>query len=179
MSEVLVAMPTYNEKDTVSIIIGKVLKELPYSDILIIDDNSPDKTADIVEKEELFDKKVFLLKRPSKLGIGSAHLDGIEWAYERSYKYLITLDADLTHNPSALPKLLKLAEKADLVVGSRFLLPEGMYKWRSWRKALSLLGHFATGFFLKLHYAEITLTSRCLGNFQKFRAVGNSLTGRF
>jgi dolichol-phosphate mannosyltransferase len=150
--ELLVLIPTYNEKDNISVIIKNVLDNLPEAHILIVDDNSPDGTAEVVTQQILFNTQIFLLKRHAKLGIGSAHKDGIDWAYDKSYKYLITLDADLTHDATSLPRLLDLAKDVDMVVGSRYLLKGGMEEWTRWRRILSNSGHFASRFFLKLPY---------------------------
>ena len=148
----LVAIPTYNERDN----LPKLLALFDQLDrdlhILIIDDNSPDGTSQLVEELRQQRPSLFLLKRPGKLGIGSAHLDGLQYAYDHDYEVAATMDADLTHLPEDLARMLDLAETAEIVLGSRHLLDQSLPGWSPFRKFLTRLGHFTTRFFLKVPY---------------------------
>jgi dolichol-phosphate mannosyltransferase len=149
---VLVAIPTYNERSNIEPLLA-LFREIPGEfDILFVDDNSPDGTAELIESLQKDQPHLKLLKRPSKLGIGSAHRDAIRYAYEHGYTTFATMDADLTHNPHSLARLLERAEHADIVVGSRYLLARSLPGWNLFRKTLTNVGHLMTRFFLKMPY---------------------------
>ena len=116
----LVIIPTYNEKDNISLIIPAALAQDPCLEVLIVDDGSPDGTGDIVEKMAAENAKVHLLRRPGKMGLGSAYVAGFRWALERDFERVFEMDADFSHNPEDLPRFLAAAEEADLVLGSRY-----------------------------------------------------------
>ena len=122
MSEkALVIIPTYNEKENALKIITSALASDPRIEILIVDDNSPDKTGDIVEEESRRNPRVHLMRRPGKMGLGTAYRDGFLWALERDYEYVFEMDADFSHDPAQLPIHLEAAQTADFVIGSRYL----------------------------------------------------------
>ena len=149
-SRLLVAIPTYNERQNIPVLLdlfGPLREEF---DFLFVDDNSPDGTADYIDSLGCSNIKV--MRRPAKLGIGSAHRDAIRYAYENGYTRLATMDADLTHNPTSLTKLLEQSHYAHVVVGSRYLKPNSLPGWNLLRRALTHLGHLMTRFFLKLPY---------------------------
>lgn len=151
-STVLVAIPTYNEKDNV-IPLLELFKGVPGDfHIAYFDDNSPDGTAAEVERAQKDWPNLLLIRRPGKLGLGTAHRDAIRYAYAQGYSYIATLDADLTHDPRLLPEFFNLIERAEVVVGSRHLLPDSLPGWNLYRRAMTYLGHFLTRFFLKMPY---------------------------
>ena len=119
MDKNLIIIPTYNEALNILNVIKKILHLHKNCDLLIIDDNSPDGTSEIVEKLRL--KNIFLIKRKNKQGIGSAHKTGLKWAYKKNYEKIVTMDADGTHNPKYIKTLLNVSINADLVVTNRFL----------------------------------------------------------
>ena len=122
MSEkALVIIPTYNEKENVRSIIGRVLATDARLEVLIVDDNSPDGTGDIVDEENGRNPRVHLMRRPGKMGLGTAYRDGFGWALERDYEYIFEMDADFSHDPAHLPLFLEAAQKFDFVLGSRYL----------------------------------------------------------
>jgi glycosyltransferase involved in cell wall biosynthesis len=123
-------------------------------DILFIDDNSPDGTADILKNLARKDNRVSLIVRSGKSGVGSAHKAGIMWAYDRGYDRLVTLDCDLTHAPEDISIFLKNMDEtdADVVVGSRFLREKSLDTWGWHRKLLTRLGHISTQFLLGLPF---------------------------
>lgn len=151
-SDTLVFIPTYNEAENVKLLYQQI-KELGLDlDLLFLDDNSPDGTGEILDQISSQDKRVNVIHRKGKEGIGSAHLCGINWAYDQGYKTLITMDCDFTHPPYYIKELLKASEDFSIVVASRFLNSKSLVGWNLLRKTLTHLGHFATKFFLDLPY---------------------------
>ena len=121
MSErALVIVPTYNERENIRPLIDSVLSKDARIDMLIVDDGSPDGTGAIVDEISAANSRVFALHRPSKLGLGTAYLEGFRWALERSYDYVFEMDADFSHNPDHLPEFLRRIADVDLVLGSRY-----------------------------------------------------------
>ena len=122
MSEkALVIIPTYNEKENVRSIMERVLATDSRLEILIVDDNSPDGTGNIVDEESARNPRVHLMRRPGKMGLGTAYRDGFGWALERDYEYMFEMDADFSHDPAHLPLFLEAAQQFDFVLGSRYL----------------------------------------------------------
>lgn len=113
-------------------------------DILFVDDNSPDGTGQLLEQLAKDVPHMRVLHRAGKLGIGTAHLDGINWAYQQGYSRLVTLDCDFTHLPSDIPRLLREATNADVIVASRYLQEGSLSDWNLVRRALTHFGHFLT-----------------------------------
>jgi dolichol-phosphate mannosyltransferase len=153
-NELLIFIPTYNESENVEIIYS-LLKQinLPVEfDILFIDDNSPDGTGDILDKIALNDNKVTVIHRNGKLGIGNAHKQGIEYAYQNNYKKLITMDCDLTHSPEYIADFYKNGDTFEIVIGSRYLDKDSLKSWNLFRKTLTIFGHFLTKYFLNMPY---------------------------
>lgn len=135
----LVIIPTYNEKENVAAIIAAVL-ELPVPfDILIIDDNSPDGTADIVKGlMASHPQRLHILERKGKLGLGTAYITGFKWALEHGYEYICEMDADFSHAPTDLPKLRQACkEGADVAIGSRYLTGVNVVNWPMGRVLMS------------------------------------------
>ena len=148
----LILIPTYNEKENVETIYREIrAQELP-ADILFLDDNSPDGTGELVQAIAQKDTGVFSKHRSGKLGVGSAHLEGIQYAYEQGYSALITMDCDFTHQPEDIPKFLELAEDYDLIIGSRHLQEKSLEGWSLQRRLLTRLGYFLTGTLLNIPY---------------------------
>jgi len=148
----LVFIPTYNERENVGRLFSGILALGLDLDILFMDDNSPDGTGKILDELAQKHSCLTVIHRGGKLGIGSAHRDGIRWAYDQGYKILITMDSDFTHPPEMIRTLLNNAEDYDVVVGSRYMLRDSLQGWNLYRKILTHLGHFMTGFFLRLKY---------------------------
>ena len=114
------------------------------SDLLFLDDNSPDGTGQLLDDLAAKEPRLHVIHRAGKLGIGSAHLDGITWAYEHGYTRLVTMDCDFTHSPADIPRLLACADSAAIVVGSRWLQSGSLPGWSLFRRLLTGLGHFLT-----------------------------------
>lgn len=117
----LVIVPTYNESQNIPTLLRAVLDADPRLEVLVVDDNSPDKTGDIVAAIGVEEPRVHLLRRPGKMGLGTAYRDGFRWALARDYELIFEMDADFSHSPSHLTEFLKAAEAADFVLGSRYL----------------------------------------------------------
>jgi dolichol-phosphate mannosyltransferase len=118
----VVIVPTYNEKENIRRLVDAVLAQDARIDMLVVDDNSPDRTGDIVEEIARTNARVHLLRRPGKLGLGTAYRDGFRWALARpEYEFVFEMDADFSHDPAHLSLFLEAAEHADFVLGSRYL----------------------------------------------------------
>ena len=117
----LIIVPTYNERENIPTLISQVLEKDARLEILVVDDNSPDKTGDLVEEIGRAEPRVHLLRRPGKMGLGTAYRDGFRWALARDYEYVFEMDADFSHDPRHLPEFLAAAQQADFVLGSRYL----------------------------------------------------------
>ena len=135
----LVLIPTYNERENVSAMVDKVFSLPVEFDILVIDDGSPDGTADIVrERQKDYPDRLHLLCREGKLGLGTAYLAGFRWGLERDYDYIIEMDCDFSHNPDDLPRLVAAAGGgADVVVGSRYVQGVNVVNWPMSRLLMS------------------------------------------
>lgn len=142
MSEkALVIIPTYNERDNVTRIIERVLETDARFEVLVVDDASPDGTAEAVAVVATANPRVHLLKRSGKLGLGTAYIAGFRWALERDYQYVLEMDADFSHDPAFLPRLLAAAADADVVLGSRYL--DGRANVVNWPMTRLLMSYFA------------------------------------
>ncbi len=117
----LVITPTYNERPNVATLVERVLAQDPRIEILFVDDNSPDGTGDLIASLAQTNTRIHLLRRPGKLGLGTAYRDGFRWALQRDYELIFEMDADFSHDPAHLTEFLKAAEQADFVLGSRYL----------------------------------------------------------
>lgn len=139
MNDCLVIIPTYNEQDNVIQMIEKVFSLNAGFDLLIIDDNSPDGTADLVkEMQQKFPDQLHLIQREGKLGLGTAYITGFKWALERGYEMVCEMDCDFSHNPEDLPRLRQaILDGADVAVGSRYIDGGGVYNWPKRRIFLS------------------------------------------
>lgn len=138
----IVIIPTYNERENARNIIYSVLGSESRAEVLIVDDNSPDGTGDIVAAIASENPRVHLLRRAGKLGLGTAYRDGFRWALERDYEYIMEMDADFSHDPAHIPKFLEAAQKADFVIGSRYL--DGNVTVVDWPIRRLLLSYFAS-----------------------------------
>jgi len=148
----LIFVPTYNERENVERLCLELLELKLQADILFLDDNSPDGTGDIIDRLATEHENVSAIHRRGKLGIGSAHQDGINWAYDQGYRTLITMDCDFTHRPQDVPEFLRRSEDADVVIGSRYMQDESLSDWTLFRKAMTSLGHFLTTTLLRMKY---------------------------
>ncbi|MBO9571282.1 MAG: polyprenol monophosphomannose synthase [Chitinophagaceae bacterium] len=145
--EKIVIIPTYNERENIAGIIHTIMDMHQDYHILVIDDGSPDGTADIVkELQEVYPTQLFLEERKGKLGLGTAYIHGFKWAIERRYDFVFEMDADFSHNPADLPRLYKACkyEGADMAIGSRYVKGGGTINWPRNRILLSKGGSLYT-----------------------------------
>ncbi|MQA27278.1 MAG: glycosyltransferase [Micromonosporaceae bacterium] len=137
LGRVLVVVPTYNEAENLREISRRLLSAVPAADLLIADDNSPDGTGEIADEIAAADSRVTVLHRPGKQGLGAAYIAGFRWAAEHEYDVVVEMDADGSHAPEELPKLLEAARDADLVIGSRWAPGGKVVNWPAHRLLLS------------------------------------------
>jgi len=136
----LVVIPTYNEKENIGNIVNAIKGICSTCDILVVDDNSPDGTGNIVKDILKEHKGVYLIERKGKLGLGTAYVEGFKYGIKNRYDFVFEMDADFSHNPEDIPRLLKSIENADLVIGSRY--KEGI-RIVNWSISRLLLSYFA------------------------------------
>jgi len=125
----LVIIPTYNELDNIEKLLEQVLSKDDNLEVLIVDDNSPDGTALRVKFMQSSQPRIHLLERPGKLGLGSAYVAGFKYALARDYEFIMEMDADFSHNPDDIPRLLDMAKSKDLVIGSRYCNGVNIINW--------------------------------------------------
>ncbi len=133
----LVITPTYNERENIEVLLSRIHEVVPGAHVLVVDDNSPDGTAVYVQERSLADGWIHLIKRPSKLGLGTAYCTGFAWALDRNYDAIIQMDADLSHDPAEITVLLSLLRDYDLVIGSRYVKGVNVVNWPLSRLILS------------------------------------------
>ena len=138
-NKIIVIIPTYNEVENISRIIDLIILENQHIDVLVVDDNSPDDTASlVVQKQNNYPDRVFLIKRLHKKGLGTAYIDGFKWSLKNKYDFIISMDADFSHNPNELPKMLdNLHAGVDVLIGSRYINGVSVVNWPIGRILLS------------------------------------------
>ena len=161
---VAVIVPTYNERDNIEIIASRVRGAVPDAHLLVVDDNSPDGTGEIADKLAREDSHVHVLHRAGKEGLGPAYIAGFRWALERGYEAIVEMDADGSHQPEELPKLLAALADADLVLGSRYVPGGAVLNWARSRELLSRTANNYTRLILGLKLKDPT------GGYRVFRA---------
>ena len=139
--KVVVVIPTYNESGTISEVVSRVLASTREADVLVVDDNSPDGTGKIADTYALREQRVRVLHRPGKAGLGPAYVAGFKDALARGYDAVIEMDADLSHSPEDVPRLIEAVASADLVLGSRYAPGGGTRNWSKNRERLSRVGN--------------------------------------
>ena len=164
MSDCLVIIPTYNEKENIQAIIDAVLTQDADFHILIVDDNSPDGTADLVkEKIEVYTDRLFLEERQDKMGLGTAYIHGFRWALKRSYQYIFEMDADFSHNPEDLKKLYRVVQTdvCDLAIGSRYVTGVNVVNWPMSRVMMSFFASYYVRWITGLPISDATAGFKC------------------
>ena len=159
----LIIIPTYNERENIEKLLELIFLTDPAAHILIVDDNSPDRTFEVVEAlmESACAGKLFLLKRAGKLGLGTAYIAGFKWALSREYEYVFEMDADFSHDPKYLPDFLAAIETHDLVLGSRYVPGGGVKNWGLLRKLISRGGSLYARTILGLSLRDLTGGFKC------------------
>jgi dolichol-phosphate mannosyltransferase len=157
----LIVIPTYNERENIASLIDDVLHTIPAADILIIDDNSPDGTGQIVDEISARRPQVRVLHRPGKLGLGTAYVLGFRYALAQGYELVFEMDADYSHDPRYLPTFVQHAERADLVIGSRYVRGGETPNWSALRKLISGGGNIFARVVLRIPVKDCTSGYRC------------------
>lgn len=157
--KILIFIPCYNEKKNIKKLVFKIKKNLPNAFILIIDDNSPDQTNKVVKKLQKKISKLNLIVREKKLGLDTAHKTAYEYAIQNRYDYLITMDADLSHDPKELKNFVINLKKNPFVVGSRYM-PGGKCLMLGYRLLMSRMGNLVIKFFSGIDCNEFTTSYR-------------------
>lgn len=140
--EDLIVIPTYNEKDNIEGIVSAIFKIAPGIKILVVDDNSPDKTSEVVKSLQSEYPNLSLFERPRKEGLGRAYLDAFRLILKDNLaEHIIMMDADFSHDPKYLPEMLETAKNFDVVIGSRYVRGGGTVGWEAWRRFLSKFGN--------------------------------------
>jgi dolichol-phosphate mannosyltransferase len=155
-SGALAVIPTYNERDNIGPILERLLNSVPEIHALVVDDDSPDGTGKIADELAAGDGRVHVLHRPGKAGLGAAYIAGFEWALASGYDVVIEMDADGSHPPEQLPRLLTALRDADLVLGSRYVPGGAVVNWPISRELLSRGGNAYTRLMLGLDLRDAT-----------------------
>jgi len=160
--EALVIIPTYNERENIAGIIDKVQNLGLDLDVLVVDDNSPDGTGDYVEERSKTDSRVHVLRRPGKMGLGSAYIAGFKWALGTTdTKYVFEMDADFSHDPAAIVEFLDAIKENDLVIGSRYINGITVMNWPLSRLILSVGANIYTRIVTGLPLRDATGGFKC------------------
>ncbi len=162
---VVIVMPTYNERQNLEIIAGRIREAVPDACVLVVDDNSPDGTGDLADKLAEADPRVQVLHRTEKAGLGRAYVAGFTWALDRGYDLIVEMDADGSHRPEDLPRLLATSAAADAVIGSRYVPGGTVVNWPVSRKILSAGANIYTRAMLGIRVKDAT------GGFRVYRAA--------
>lgn len=162
MSDSIVIIPTYNEKENIEKIIRKVFNLNFTFEVLIIDDGSPDGTADIVKKLQLEYSGLHLEQRTGKLGLGTAYIHGFKWALKNAYQYIFEMDADFSHNPEDLYKLYTACKNgADIAIGSRYVKGVNVVNWPMSRVLMSYFASMYVRFITRINIQDATAGFKC------------------
>jgi dolichol-phosphate mannosyltransferase len=164
-SRVIIVMPTYNERQNLEIMASRIRESTPDADLLVVDDNSPDGTGDLADKLAEADSRVHVLHRTEKAGLGRAYIAGFTWALEAGYDVICEMDADGSHRPEDLPKLLTALPAAGAVIGSRYVPGGTVVNWPKSRQFLSWGANVYTRVMLGVRVKDAT------GGFRAYKAA--------
>ena len=161
MPTALVIIPTYNEAQNAEKIVTEVLQQSEIVEVLIVDDNSPDGTADIVKKMMLSNSRIHLLQRARKLGLGTAYVAGFKYAIERKFDFIFEMDADFSHNPKEIPIMLGKMDECDVLIGSRYIKGVNVVNWPMKRLILSYSANIYTRVITGMPVHDATAGFKC------------------
>lgn len=165
VSDTLIIIPTFNEAHNIGKLINQLMKLSHRVDVLIVDDGSPDKTAKFVkEKQAEYKDRVYLIEREGKLGLGTAYVEGFKFALQKDYEYICEMDADFSHNPEDLPRLIDTVKKgeADIAVGSRYSDGISIVNWPLTRLILSYCANLYARTITGLPIKDTTAGFKCI-----------------
>ena len=179
----LVIIPTYNENKNIASLLS-LIESLNVNinlEVLVIDDASPDGTAETIKKIMIDNNKIHLIERSGKLGLASAYCEGFKWALDNNYDYIIQMDADLSHDPNDILKFIKQANSSDIVVGSRYKTGVNVVNWPLRRLILSYFANIYARIFTGINIYDLTSGFKCIKanilnqiNLDKIRSEGYS-----
>jgi dolichol-phosphate mannosyltransferase len=161
MAKGLVIFPTYNEAENIEKIITVVLSQSPELDVLVIDDDSPDKTWEIVERMKAVNPRINLIRRERKLGLGTAYVLGFRYSLEHGYDYCFEMDADFSHPPDAIPRFIELLPDCDLIIGSRYCNGVSVVNWPMKRLLLSYFANIYARIITGCPITDLTAGYKC------------------
>ncbi len=164
MDKKIIIIPTYNEKENIENILREIFKLEGDYHVLVIEDSSPDGTGNIVKRlQEEFPKRLFMIERKGKLGLGSAYITGFKWSLERNYDYIFEMDADFSHNPEDVPRLYEACSKdgADLSIGSRYCKGISVVNWPMGRVIMSYYASVYVRTILRMKVYDTTAGFKC------------------
>lgn len=161
---VLVIIPTYDERENLPLVLERLFASVPAAQVLVADDGSPDGTGDVADEWAARDERVHVLHRTEKAGLGAAYIAGFGWGLDNGYDVLVEMDADGSHPPEQLPRLLDALQHADLVLGSRYVAGGQVVNWPRRREWLSRGGNLYSRFALGVRIYDIT------GGYRAYRA---------
>lgn len=161
MKRCLVVIPTFNESDNIPQLVPRILNLGRHFEVLVVDDNSPDGTAKLVKLMQDSDSRVHLIEREKKLGLGTAYVAGFQYALERDFEFIFEMDADFSHDPNELPKMLQQAENHDLVIGSRYISGVNVVNWPMRRLLLSFFANVYTRYITGMPVRDATGGFKC------------------
>ena len=156
-------IPTYNERDNIGRLVGEILAQGDGIEVLIVDDNSPDGTGEVIRRMEAENSRVHAIHRAGKFGLGSAYREGFRYALGKGADYIVEMDADFSHDPAIIPVFLETIKEYDLVVGSRYLNGVSVINWPIRRLILSCFANIYTRIITGLRISD------CTGGFKCFR----------
>lgn len=160
-NKTLIIIPTYNEIDNIENMLKSVFSLYPEVSILVIEDGSPDGTADVVKKYQEKHSNLHMIERTGKLGLGTAYITGFKWALERDYEFVFEMDCDFSHDPEQIPNLLEAAQDNDLVIGSRYIDGIRIINWPFHRLLISYLASIYTRFVTSIPIQDTTGGFKC------------------
>ncbi len=164
MGDSLIIIPTYNEKENIQAILAEIVSLEPAFDVLVVDDNSPDGTADLVsESQSIYADRIHLLRRPEKNGLGTAYISGFNFALDKAYQFIFEMDSDFSHSPKDLISLLRTCrdDGFDVAIGSRYINGVNVVNWPLGRVLMSYLASIYVRFVTGLPVSDATAGFKC------------------
>lgn len=157
----LISIATYNEKENLPVLVAGIHQFVPHADVLIVDDNSPDGTGQLADELAAADKRIQVKHRTGKLGLGSAIIAGMQQAIDQGYSRVVSMDADLSHDPKYLPALTTLSDRSDVMIGSRYIPGGGVVNWPLQRWIISRSVNVLTRVLMRIPARDASGGFRC------------------
>jgi len=161
MKKTIIVVPTFNEIGNIFVIYEKIFKAVENLNLLIVDDNSPDGTGIAADELAKKDNRVFVIHREKKLGLGSAYIQGMKYSVDNGFDFVVAMDADLSHDPANLPRMIEMMKDSDLVIGSRYVKDGGMVNWGAGRFFISRLANFVCKIILLIKQEDCSGGYKC------------------